>query len=124
VPGPGGIGRRVEVGSFALTVMGVSKQEDSGSVYLVVDVVLENVSQEQATYELVCFSLVDSGDLFYDAADDAPAPSLLEGELARGSEVRGHVAFYLEPETHGLTFFFTPLLFSDDSQSIQVSLGQ
>jgi hypothetical protein len=121
---PGGIGQRVEAGGLSLTVMGVSKQEDSESVYLVLDVVLENVSREQASYELVCFSVVDTGDLLYDAADDAPAPNLLGGDLARGSRVRGNVAFYIGPETHGLTFIFTPLRLSDDSEIIRVSLGQ
>jgi hypothetical protein len=123
VPGAGGIGQRIEAGGLALTVMGVSKQEDSSSVYLVVDVVLENVSREQAAYEYIYFSVVDSEGLLYYAAD-APEPSLQEGDLARGSQVRGNVAFYIGPETHGLIFIFTPLLLSDDSESIQVSLGQ
>ena len=116
--------QRVEAGGMALTLLSASKQGDSEAAYLVVNVVLENVSGEQTAYELACFNLVDSEGLLYDASDDAPEPSLLGGDLAGGSQVRGNVAFYIGPETQGLTFIFSPLLLSDDSELIRVSLGQ
>jgi hypothetical protein len=123
VPG-GAIGQRLEAGGLALTVMAVSKEEDSGFVHLVVDVVLENVGWEQDTYYgYDYFSIMDSEGLFYDAFGVAPEPGLREGDLALGSQVRGNVAFQIEPEARGLTLVFTPWLLREGYELILVNLG-
>jgi len=111
-------GPHVETGSLALTVMGVSKQGDEWPVQLVVDVVLENVNREQVHYDYSYFTLVDSTGFSYDAAVAAPEPGLLEGDLARGSQVRGNVAFEIYPEADGLWLIY------GDYELIQVNLGQ
>src|SRR5574341_1535677 len=111
-------GQRAEAGGLALTVIGVSKQGDAWPVHLVVDVVLENVSREQVHYGYTYFSVVDSTGLSYDATADAPQPGLQEGDLARGSQVRGKVAFEIYPEADGLWLIY------GDSELIQVNLGQ
>jgi len=116
VPGAGGIGQRAEAGGLALTVMGVSKQGDAWPVYLVADVVIENVSREQVHYEYAYFSVVDSTGFSYDAG--VPESSLQAGDLARGSQVRGKVVFEIYPEAYGLWLIY------GDYELIQVDLGQ
>src|SRR5574341_74880 len=107
LPGTGSIGQRVEAGGMALTVMGISKQGDS-PVHFVIDVVLENVSREQATYDYFYFSILDSAGFSYNATLDAPEPGLQYGDLDRGRQVRGNVAFDIKPEAHGLTLMYYP----------------
>jgi hypothetical protein len=124
VPRAGAIGQRFVGGGIGLTVMGVSKQGEAWPVRLVVDVVLENVGLEQASYEFFYFSVLDSDGIGYDATADAPEPSLQAGNLALGSQVRANVAFAIEPEARGLTLIYNPWLSSGDHEPIQVNLGQ
>ena len=110
---------------MALTVVAVSRQGDISSTHLlVVDVVLENVSLEEATYDYFYFSILDPIGVDYAVTIEAPEPGLQWGDLVPGSEVRGNIAFEVEPDTHGLTLVYDPGILSGAQEPLRVNLGQ
>jgi hypothetical protein len=92
------VGERREAGGIALTVTKVSKLDQigdfwkpgEGNIYLVTEVIIENVNREEAPYNPLYFKVKDSDGFEYLSAITAPDPSLKSGTLAKGDKVRGN----------------------------------
>jgi hypothetical protein len=128
----GRVGERVESGGIALTVLGVSKtrqigefvEPNSGSVYLVIEVVIENASRDETPYNPLYFKAKDSDGFEYNTAAFAPDPGLKSGSLARGDRARGFVAFEVRDTARGLVVTYEPLVLLGGYEPIRIELGQ
>lgn len=128
----GVVGERRESGGIALTILNVSKANsisiwtpDSGNVFLIIEVVIENVSRdEEAPYNPLYFSVKDSEGFEYNTAIAAPDPSLQSGNLPKGDKVRGFVAFEVRSTATGFIVTYEPLVIFGGYEPIRISLGQ
>jgi hypothetical protein len=127
------VGERVEETGIAMTVVSVSKANKigdfltptEGNVFLVIEVIIENVSRDEKTpYNPFYFKVKDSQGFEYNVAMLAPDPSLKSGDLAKGEKVRGNVAFEVNAAASGLISSYEPLVILGGYEPIQVNLGQ
>lgn len=128
----GVVGERRETGGISLTILSVSKANnigiwtpDSGNVFLVIEVIIENVSRDDETpYNPLYFSVKDSEGFEYNTAIAAPDPSLQSGKLSKGDKVRGFVAFEVRSTASGFIVTYKPLVIFGGYEPIRISLGQ
>ncbi len=128
----GMIGERRESGGIALTVLGVSKMQsidyftpESGNVFLVMEVVIENVSRDDETpYNPLYFSVKDSDGFEANTSFASPNPSLQSGDLPKGDKVRGYVAFEVRSSASGFVATYEPLVIFGGYEPIRINLGQ
>lgn len=127
----GEIGDRVETGGVALTVNGVTTSKriddiwtpDSGNIFVIVDVTIENVDREEAPYNPLYFIVKDSDGFEYNTAIAAPDPSLKSGDLAAGDRARGNVAFEVKEGATGLVMSYEPLVILGGFGELLFNLG-
>jgi hypothetical protein len=128
----GKIGERVEASGIAITVKGISRantlldvmKPKSGNVFLIIDVLIENVSRdEKAPYNPLYFKIKDSEGFEYDITFVSPDPSLSSGELIKGDKARGNIAIEIKANATGLILTYKPITF-DDYTPISINLGQ
>lgn len=130
-PSIGMVGQRREAGGIALTVIKVSKLDqideflkpDDGNIYLVLEVIIENLSREITPYNPFYFRIKDVDGFEYDSAFVAPPPELKAGDLQQGDKVRGNVAFEIPVFAQGLTVTYEPLVLFGGYQPVRVDLG-
>jgi hypothetical protein len=128
----GSIGETVESGGIALTVFNVSKAgsidiwtPDSGNVFLVIEVAIENVNRNEETpYNPLYFSVKDGDGFEYTTSFASPEPSLHSGSLLKGDKVRGFVAFEVKSTASGFIITYEPLVIFGGYQPIRINLGQ
>jgi hypothetical protein len=128
----GAIGESQEAGGIAVTVFDVYKAEsigiwtpDSGNVYLVIEVLIENVNRDdEAPYNPLYFSVKDNDGFESTSSISAPDPSLHSGTLPKGDKVRGFVAFEVKATANGFIVSYEPLVFFGDYEPIRINLGQ
>jgi hypothetical protein len=126
------IGERRESGGIALTVLGVSKMEsidyftpESGNVFLVLEVVIENISRDEETpYNPLYFSVKDSDGFQANTSFASPNPSLQSGDLPKGDKARGFVAFEVRSTASGFVATYEPLVLFGGYEPIRINLGQ
>jgi len=128
----GTIGERRETGGIALTIAKVSKlnqigdlwRPQEGNIYLAIEVVIENVTRDEAPYNPLYFKVKDSDGFEYTSALVAPSPDLKSGTLTKGDKVRGNVAFEVKATAKGFVVSYEPLVILGGYQPIRVDLGQ
>jgi hypothetical protein len=126
------VGERRESGGIALTVLSVSKAEsidfftpDTGNVFLIIEVLIENVSRDEETpYNPFYFSVKDSEGFEASTSIAAPDPSLQSGTLPKGDKARGFVAFEVRATATGFIVTYEPLVIFGGYEPIRISLGQ
>ena len=127
----GVVGERRESGGIALTVLSVSKAEsidfftpDAGNVFLIIEVLIENVSRDEETpYNPFYFSVKDSEGFEANPSIAAPNPSLQSGTLPKGDIARGFVAFEVRATATGLIVTYEPLVLFGGYEPIRINLG-
>lgn len=132
-PNFGKVGDRIEQGGIALTVVNVLKvasvseflQPEPGNTYLVVEVIIENISRDDETpYNPLYFSVKDADGFQYNVTMLAPDPALSSGKLVKGDKVRGNVAFEVKETASGLVISYEPLVLLGGYETIRIELGQ
>jgi hypothetical protein len=126
------VGDTVKVGDTWQAVVNSVKTDNggeistlkSGDVYLVVDVSLKNLSnQEQNVSSLVQFTLQDAttGKKF-DESIDTNAGASLDGKVSAGSPLEGVIAFEVPSSVHSFTFNFAPDAFGSGQTTWDLSV--
>ena len=119
------MGQRILADGIGLTVVSVSKQSGFGPLYLILDVILENVSRnEDVPYAPVDLSVEDSEGFQYYATYWVPYTTLESGTLAKGSQARGNVAFEIDSVARGFIATYDPTELPGGYQVIRIDLGQ
>lgn len=119
-----------ERNGVSMAVLGVSTTDTSqfsraeaGNTFLVLNVVIENVSSEETVYySPLYFQLRGADGTQYDAEVLAPEPDLQSGHLDQGGRVRGNVAFEIPVDAAGLVTVFEPPTYP--SVEIRESVGR
>jgi hypothetical protein len=127
----GALNERVERGGIALTVLSVSKMDkidiwtpSEGNIFLVIDVLIENVSRDEETpYNALYFSVKDSQSFEYSSSFVYPDPSIKNGNLPKGDKVRGFVAFEVLNTASEYVVTYEPLVIFGGYEPIRVNLG-
>jgi hypothetical protein len=110
---------------MGLTVVSVSKQSEFGPLYLILDVIIENVSRnEDVPYAPVDLSVEDSEGFQYSATYWVRYTTLESGTLATGGQARGNVAFEIDPAARGFVATYDPTELPGDHPIIQIGLEQ
>jgi hypothetical protein len=128
----GVVGKRIESAGIALTVVDAYKQEtvseylkpDPGNVYMVVEVIVENVSRSEETpYNPFYFTIKDSSGYQYNPTIMAPGTPLKSGTLQTGDLARGTLAFEIKSTTRGFVLTYKPLVIFGGYDPIRILLG-
>ncbi len=127
----GMLGERVEKQGIAITVLSATKTNTAaftvpsgGNIYLVIDVVIENVSRDEETpYNPLYFSVKDGNSYQYQTTLLAPDPSLSAGSLIKGDKVRGFVAFEVRNVSTNYIVTYEPLVILGGYEPIRIDLG-
>jgi hypothetical protein len=121
----------VEAGGIALTVVEVGTWNggdfaapDPGNVYLTAQLLIENVTHDEAPYSLMYCAVKDADAFEYDASLWSPEPGLSSGELPKGDKVRGWVAFEVPEKATGFVLSYEPMVLLGGYETIRISLGQ
>jgi hypothetical protein len=117
-------------GGIALTVVNVSKVDSinqflkpkEGNIYLVAEVVIENVDRDQAPYNPMYFKVKDSTGVEATSVMLAPEPSLKSGTLTKGDLVRGNVAFEVNAAASGFVLSYEPIVILGGYSPLRVDL--
>lgn len=129
-PTTGKVGDRTEGYGMALTVVTTSKtgeklgfsQPKPDHIFLVAEVVIESIANDDASYNPLFFRVRDSDGFEYRAQAVGPEPGLRSGKMSRGEKVRGNVAFEVKNTATGLTLIMEAG--GNSSRLIRVNLGQ
>ncbi len=128
----GKVGDRLASGGVAVTVIRVTRTAQigvftagPGSIYLDVDVLIENTSRaDTILYNPFYFKVRDAEGNPYHTAMTALEPSLKTGDLEQGEEVRGHVAFEVNATLTNFILSFEPNVYLSNYQVIRFNLSQ
>lgn len=128
--GPGKINDRIEVSGIALTVTKVEQKAElgqfnkakDGNIFVVAEVLIENVNSDKAPYNPLYFSVKDGDGFESNAELVAGDQALQSGDLAKGDKARGNVAFEVKKGATGLVLQYKPLVFGR-SEAIRVALN-
>ena len=127
------VGDKVEDNGYALTILYVYISEgdgfwnpEQGNVYLVIEVLIENISSEyEIPYNPLYFSVKDSlGYEFNGSLFGTPYPSLKSGVLLKGEKSRGFVAFEVPATSTTFTVTYEPVVIFGGYEPIKIYLGQ
>ena len=99
---PVGLGQPSTKDGLSVTILGITFQKalgditpNTGNIYLVADVQLENTGVDSFAFSNLNFGVTDAAGHTYQPAhgsfDYAPAPALKPGQLAKGDHVGGNV---------------------------------
>lgn len=124
----GVVGDRLEANGIALTVIKAERVKElgqffkasAGNIYVVAEVLIENVSAEKAPYNLFYFKVKDSEGFEFNVTAGADQ-SISSGELAKGEKVRGNVAFEVKEASKELVMTYEPITFGN-TDPIKVAL--
>lgn len=113
----GKVGDRVELNGTALTVVKVSKADKigtfqkakAGNVFVLAEVVIENVDQDEIPYNPFYFKVKDADGFEYNAGISIADQSLKSGKLAKGDKARGIVLFEVKEGAAGLVMEYKPI---------------
>lgn len=125
-----GVGDRVESGGIALTITEVTTsmgadffKPDTGNVYLVASVLIENVTRDETPYNPMYFGVKDSEAFEYKSTLWSPDPGLKSGNLPKGDKVRGNVAFEVPEGATGFVLTYEPIVILGGYEPIRINLG-
>lgn len=136
LPGAAAAPIHIRVGGSAkntvesITVISVNKVRETGpyskapdgKIFIVMDVEIQSVGKEAASYNPLSFSLKDSKGYEYDVSFmGAPDPELKSGDLYNGDKVRGNVAFLVPDTAVGLVASYSPNMFA--GVAVYIDLG-
>lgn len=106
-------------------VGGPYMKADKGYTYLLVDVIIKNANRdEQTPYNLLYFKMKDSDGFEYSASISTGKGVLTHGELSKGEEVRGVLAFEIPEKAKGLTLSYKPMVIFGGYETIRINLEQ
>lgn len=127
---PGKVGDRIEMNGIALTVVKTEKKDElsqiekakNGNTFIVVEVLIENVSVDKAPYNPFYFKVKDSDGFESTPALGAGDQPLRSGELPKGDKARGTVAFEVKKDAKALVLSYKPLVLFSGDEVIRVAL--
>lgn len=128
--GLGRVGQRAEASGVAVTVHGVRRAQsvgsfsraDSGKVYVVADVTVQNTTRDKVPYNPLYFKVKDADGFEYNPNIFMDGQGLKSGELAKGEQARGSVAFEVPTGARGLIMSHQPLVIFGGYQTIRIRL--
>lgn len=128
-PSSGKVGDRLEANGIALTAIKVDRADalssfqeaKAGNTFVVVEVLIENVSAEKAPYNPFYFKVKDADGFEYNISINTGEQALKSGELTKGDKARGTVAFEVKKDAKGLVLEYKPIVFGN-VDSIKVAL--
>jgi hypothetical protein len=94
---------------------------DAGKIFILVEVLVENVSQDKLTYLINDFKLKDADGYEYTNNIMAPEPKFSSGSIGKGEKVRGNVMFEVPTTAKGLVISYKPMF---ENYSIKFDLGR
>lgn len=124
-------GDRIEQDGMALTLVNVEEKTElnqfskakDGSVFKVVEVVIENVSSDkEVSYNPFYFKVKDADGFEYNAST-SPENSLSSGKLTKGDKARGFLAFEVKIAAKDIVMSYEPLRMSGGPPPIKFSLA-
>lgn len=127
----GKVGQRVESTGVGLSVLKVRQQSqvseylkpEAGNTYLIVEVVIENLSKEKAPYNPLYFKVKDAEGFEHNASFIGVEPVLKSGELRAGGKSRGFVTFEVPKTSKGFVLSYEPLVIFGGYEPIEFNLG-
>ena len=127
---PGSLWQRVERAGIALTAGPVERVKSIGrfqtaganNVYLVVEVLIENIDRNDAPYNPFYFKLKDSSGIEYSSSFTSVEASLSSGTLYKGDKVRGKVTFEIRQSASGLILSYEPLVIFGGYDPIRIGI--
>lgn len=127
--GPAKVGERVEQNGTVLTVISVEKKAElsqlqkakEGSVFVLIEVLIENAGTEKIPYNPLYFKVKDSEGFEYNATIFGGDNGLKSGDLAVGDKARGVIAVEVKEAAKGLVLSYQPITFGAD-EPIRVAL--
>lgn len=131
-PGPGKIGEQIQTDDgMALTVLSVQQKNEldalngakDGIMYVVAEVVIENISSDRGSYNQLYFSLKDADGFKIDPtfSSNSDMPNLKTGTLAKGEKARGFIPFELKKDTKGLILIYESIAMKNP---VRIALDQ
>lgn len=129
-PAMAGVGDRVESGGIALTVLDARRETEvsefmtpaEGNVYLVIEALIENVSRDEAPYNLLYFSAKDSDGFQYQPSFVGASPAIQSGTLTQGDRVRGFVTFEVSEGATGVVVTYEPQVILGGFEPLRVAV--
>lgn len=123
-----GVGDRVEEGGIALTVLDARREMQvsefmtpaEGNVYLVIEALIENVSRDEAPYNLLYFSAKDSDGFQYSPSFVGASPAIQSGTLTQGDRARGFVTFEVREVATGVVVTYEPQVLFGSFEPLRV----
>lgn len=123
------VGDRVEQGGTALTVVSVERKAelsqfqkaDAGRIYVVAEVLIENIGTEKVPYNPLYFEIKDSEGFEYPATIFTGDNGLGSGDLAASDKARGVIAVDVKEDAKGLVLAYQPITIGADDP-IRVAL--
>lgn len=126
------VGEKAEVEGISITVLSIQKTNklelfsaDAGNTYLDIEVIIENISRDEATpYNSLYFKVKDDTAAEYTTTLDAISPSLKSGSLVKGDKARGHVAFEVPENSKGFIVSYEPMVLFGGYETIRINLEE
>jgi hypothetical protein len=130
-PSIGWIGKRIELGGMALTVLDASRwasvdtwTPDEGYTFLVIEVIIENTGKrDELPYNPLYFSIKDNEGFEYNTSFFSANPSLKSGTILKGDKVRGLVTFEIRSNSSGLVVTYEPMVIFGGYEPIRIELN-
>ncbi|HUV46819.1 MAG TPA: DUF4352 domain-containing protein [Candidatus Bathyarchaeia archaeon] len=121
------IGEEIDAGDYFITVKGARKSSGTivpkaGNTYLLVDVLVENkTDEEKAVSSMLSSSVKDEEGVKYTITIGADNKGSLDGKLLPNDKLRGEVTFEVPKEATGFKYYFETGVFG--GETVVVDLG-
>lgn len=130
-PSLASVGDRVEANGMALTVVKVDQvkkvgsfqKADAGNVFVLAEVIIENVSADESPYNPLYFKVKDGEGFEYNAGISTADRSLKSGKLSKGDKARGTVLFEVKEGATGLVLEYKPIVLFSGDEAIKIKLN-
>lgn len=130
-PSVAAVGDRIELEGVALTVtkaertaqIGKLQKAQDGREFIVIEVLIENISADKADYNPFYFKVKDGEGFESNATINLDPAALKSGNLDKGSKARGGVAFDVAKGSKGLVLSYQSIPMTLSQKSISVALG-
>jgi uncharacterized protein DUF4352 len=130
-PSIAGVGDRVEANGMALTVLKVDQVKEigkfqkakAGNVFVLAEVVIENIDQDEIPYNPFYFKVKDADGFEYNVTINTADQSLKSGKLTKGDKARGSVVFEVKEGATGLVMQYKPIVLFSGDEAIKIKLN-
>jgi hypothetical protein len=130
-PSIAAVGDRVEANGMALTVLKVDQvkaigsfqKAKAGNVFVLAEVVIENINQDEIPYNPFYFKVKDADGFEYNVGLNTEDQSLKSGKLAKGDKARGTVLFEVKEGATDLVMHYKPIVLFSGDEAIKIKLN-